>query len=40
MHYITPYIGFNYWLKREDTELNEPTKQNALIVLEVVEANQ
>ena len=25
-----PPVDYNYWLKRLDTELNEPTNQNSL----------
>ncbi len=28
IHKITPSIDYNWWLKRLDTDLIEPTKQN------------
>ena len=27
-HKITPFVDYNKWLKRLDTQLNEPTNQN------------
>ena len=34
-HKNTPIVD-NYWLKRLDTQLNEPTMKNSIIVLKVV----
>ena len=30
IHKIIPSVAFNYWLKRSDTQLNEPTNQNLI----------
>ena len=30
MHKIIPSLDYNYWLKRFDTQLNEPTNQNSI----------
>ena len=35
-HKITPYVYYNWWLKRFDTQPNEPTNQNSIKVLLVV----
>ncbi len=29
---ITPSVDFNYWLKRVDTQFNEPTNKNSIKV--------
>ena len=29
------YVDYNYWLKRLDTQLNEPTNQNSIEVPKV-----
>ena len=29
IHKITPYVDYNYRLKRLNTQLNEPTNQNS-----------
>ena len=34
---ITPSVDHNKWLKRLDTQLNEPTNQNSIIIQKVVE---
>ena len=36
----TPFVDYNLWLKRLDTQRNEPTDQNSIIVLEVVELDK
>ena len=36
IHKITPYIDYNYWLKRLDTQLNGPLNQNSIKVPKVV----
>ena len=36
---ITPSVDYNRWLKLSDTQLNETTNQNSLIVPKVVMAN-
>ena len=28
IHKITPYVDYNKWLKRFDTQFNEPANQN------------
>ena len=35
IHKITPYVDYNLWLKRLDTQLNESADQNSLKVLKV-----
>ena len=37
IHKITQTVNYNWWLKRLDTELNEPTNQNLLEVHKVGE---
>ncbi len=37
VHKIFPTVDYNYWLKRLDTKLNEPTNQNLTKVTKVVE---
>ena len=32
----TPSVDYNNWLKHLDTQLNEPTNQNSIKVLKVV----
>ena len=34
---ITPSVGYNQWLKRLDSKLNEQTNQNLMKVPKVVE---
>ena len=36
IHKITTYVDYNWWLKRLDTKLNKPTKQNSIKVRKVV----
>ena len=36
IHKIPSIVGYNYWLKRIDTQLNELTNQNSVKVPEVV----
>ena len=36
IHKITPYADYNKWLKRLDTQSNEPTNQNSIEVPKVV----
>ena len=31
IHKIKPSVNYNQWLKRLDTQLNEPTNQNSII---------
>ena len=33
---MTPSVAYNWWLKRFNTHLNEPNKQNSLNVPKVV----
>ena len=32
IHKITPTVDYNLWLKRLDTQLNEPSNQNSINV--------
>ena len=34
--YITTSVNYNYYLKRLETQLNEPTNQNSILVPKVV----
>ena len=36
IHIITPYVDYFNWLKRLETQLNEPTNQNSVKVPKVV----
>ena len=36
IHKITPFVHYNYYLKRLDAKLNEPTNQNSTKVPKVV----
>ncbi len=36
MHKITSFLDYNQWLKRLDTQLNKPTKQNSMKVPKVI----
>ena len=36
IHRITPSVDYNKWLKRMDTQLNEPTNKNSIKVPKVV----
>ena len=36
-HKITPSVDYNYWLKRLNSQLNEPTNQDLIEVPKVVE---
>ena len=36
IHKIIPYLDYNQWLKRLETQLNEPTNQNSFKVPKVV----
>ena len=36
IHKINISVDYNYWLKRFDTWLNEPTNQNSIKVTKVV----
>ena len=36
IHKNTPSVDENWWLKRLDTELDETTNQNSIIVLKIV----
>ena len=36
IHKITPSVDYNYWQKRLDTQLNEPTNQNLIKVPKIV----
>ena len=29
----TPSVDYNWWLKRLDTKLNEPTNQNSMLII-------
>ncbi len=35
-HKITPFVDYNKWLKRFDTQLNKPANQNPMKVPKVV----
>ena len=35
---ITPAVNYNLWLKRFDTQLNEPTYQNSIKVLRFIKS--
>ena len=35
---ITPYVDYNKWQKRLDTQLNEPSNQNLIKVPKVVKS--
>ncbi len=35
-HKITPFVDYNKWLKRLDTQLIKPTNQNSINVFKVV----
>ncbi len=35
IHKIAHFIDYKYWLKRLDSQLNEPTNQNSLKVIKV-----
>ena len=37
IHKIIPSVDYNYWLKRFDTQQNEPTNQNSINVPKVVQ---
>ena len=37
IHKITPFVDYNEWLKRLDTQLNEQTNQNLIKVPKIVE---
>ena len=36
IHKSTPFVDYNWWLKCLDTQLNEPTNQNAIKAPKVV----
>ena len=36
IHTITPSIDYNWWLKRLDTQLVEPTNQNLFKVYKII----
>ena len=36
IHKITPSVGYTYWIKRLNTQLNKPTNQNLVKVPTVV----
>ena len=36
IHKITPFVDYNDWLKRLDSQLNETTDQNSTTVPKVV----
>ena len=38
IHKFTPYLDYNWWLKRLDTKLDESTNQNSLKVPEFVKS--
>ena len=35
-HKITPSVDYNLWLKRLDTQLNEPTNKDSIKVPKVI----
>ena len=36
IHKVTPYVDYNKWLKRMNTQFNKPTNKNLVQVLKVV----
>ena len=38
IHKIAPAVEYNYYLNRLDTQINEPTNQNLILVPKVVKS--